>query len=295
KAGTSEVIASGDHFFNRGAIHKLSDGIAISGAPASVIADKVIFGRKYDDSIVAYTLGPEAKRATELWQTKALSELDKIHLKAGSRLYGSGDGVVQAVDIPTGNAKPKVSWQARVDGNVWSMIAADDKLFATNLEGKLYCFASKKTKPKHHAPQIKPLPARSRHGKNRVREILQTSGEKDGYCLLLGLDDGQLLYELLNQSELHVVALDPDAEKVAAMRRRLDDAGLYGTRAAVHVGEITTMRLPPYMVNLIVAQDLKAADFEKNDIFFQRVFHSLRPYGGTTCVLAPSAMLFSGE
>ncbi|MHC4496838.1 MAG: PQQ-binding-like beta-propeller repeat protein, partial [Planctomycetota bacterium] len=38
KAGTSEVIASGDHFFNRGAIHKLSDGIAISGAPASVIA-----------------------------------------------------------------------------------------------------------------------------------------------------------------------------------------------------------------------------------------------------------------
>ncbi|TKJ34439.1 MAG: hypothetical protein CEE38_18000 [Planctomycetes bacterium B3_Pla] len=287
KAGTSEVIASGDHFFNRGAIHKLSDGIAISGAPASVIADKVIFGRKYDDTVVAYTLGPQAKKAKELWQTKALSELDKIHLKAGSRLYGSGDGIVQAVDIPAGNAQPKVSWQAKVDSDVWSMIAADGKLFATTLEGKLHCFAGSKTKPKHHAQQIKPLPARARRGKNRVREILKTSGEKDGYCLLLGLGDGELLYELLNQSELHVVALDPDAEKVAAMRRRLDEASLYGIRAAVHVGEITTMRLPPYMANLIIAQDLKTADFEKNDTFLERVFHSLRPYGGTACVLGP--------
>lgn len=287
KAGTSEVIASGEHFFNRGAIHKLSDGIAISGAPASVIADKVIFGRKYDDSIVAYTLGPQAKRATELWQTKILSELDKIHLKAGSRLYGNGDGIVLAIDIPTDNAKPKVSWQTKVEGDVWSMIAADGKLFATTLEGKLYCFAGKKTKPKHHAPQIKSLPASSRRGKNRVSEILKTSGQKDGYCLLLGLDDGGLLYELLNQSKLHVVALDSDAEKVAAMRRRLDDAGLYGTRAAVHVGEITTMRLPPYMANLIVAENSKAAAFQKNDAFIERVFHSLRPYGGTACVLAP--------
>ncbi len=287
KAGTSEVIASGDHFFNRGAIHKLSDGIAISGAPASVIADKVIFGRKYDDTIVAYTLGPQAKKAKELWQTKALSELGKIHLKASSRLYGSGDGIVQAVDVPAGNAIPKVSWQAKVDGDVWSMIAADGKLFATTLDGKLYCFAGKKTKPKHHAPQIKPLPAGARRGKNRVREILQTSGEKDGYCLLLGLGDGQLLYELLKQSKLHVVALDSDAEKVAAMRRRLDDAGLYGTRAAVHVGEITTIRLPSYMANLIVAENSKAAAFQKNDDFIKRVFHSLRPYGGTACVLAP--------
>ncbi|MHC4629502.1 MAG: hypothetical protein ACYTDV_21215, partial [Planctomycetota bacterium] len=80
-----------------------------------------------------------------------------------------------------------------------------------------------------------------------------------------------------------MVALDSDADKVEAMRRKLDAAGLYGTRAAVHAGDITTMKLPPYMANLIVAEDLKAAGFRKNNDFIERVFHSLRPYGGTAC------------
>jgi SAM-dependent methyltransferase len=116
---------------------------------------------------------------------------------------------------------------------------------------------------------------------------LETTGEKEGYCLLLGLGTGELLFELVNQSELHIVALDPDAEKVASMRRKLDEAGLYGTRVAVHLGDVTTAQLPPYMANLVVSEDLDAAGFEKGDIFIERVFHSLRPYGGTACFSAP--------
>ena len=69
------------------------------------------------------------------------------------------------------------------------------------------------------------------------------------------------------------------------MRRRLDAAGLYGTRAAIHTGSIMTMKLPPYMANLIVAEDLKAAGFRRNNDFVKRVFHSLRPYGGTACFI----------
>jgi outer membrane protein assembly factor BamB len=289
KAGTCEVIASGDYFFNRGTVHKLSDGIAVSNGSASVVEGDVIFGER-NDSIVAYKLEPGAKRATGLWQARVLGERGKVHLKAGSRLYCSSqgeEGAIFAVDVPTDDAEPKVSWRGKVDGEVWSMQAADGKLFITTLEGRIYCFGGEKIEPQYHALNTKSLPAGRLRWKNRAKQFLETTNEKEGYCLLLGLGTGELLTELLDQSELHIVALDPDAEKVAAMRRKLDEAGLYGTRAAVHVGDVTTMSLPPYMANLIVSEELEAAGLRKGDLFIERVFHSLRPYGGTACFFLP--------
>jgi hypothetical protein len=106
---------------------------------------------------------------------------------------------------------------------------------------------------------------------------------------LPGLGSGELLYELISQSNLHIIAIDPDAEKVAAIRRKLDEAGLYGNRVSVHVGDITTMQLAPYMANLVVSEDLQAAGSEKGDVFIERVFHSLRPYGGTACFSVPQS------
>ena len=285
KAGTSEVIASGDHFFNLGAIHKLSDGLAVSAAPASVISDDIVIGKKSDGTIMAYKLAADATSAEELRQAEAPSELSKIHLKAGSRLYGSGiEGVVLAIDTPAEDNPLSVSWQAKVDGEVWTMLAADGRLFVTTLDGRLYCFAGKRIKTQHHARQVKPLDTGPRRGRRKIREVLKMTDQKDGYCLMLGLGEGELLYQLLAQTELHVIALDPDADKVAAMRRKLDDAGLYGTRAAVHVGDITTMQLPPYMANLIVAENLQYAGFKRDNNLVERVFHSLRPYGGAACV-----------
>ena len=289
KSGTYKVIASGDYFFNRGAVYKLSDGLAVSNGSASVVEGEVIFGER-NDTIVAYKLEPGAKEATGLWQTRISTELGKIHLKAGSRLYCSSRneaGVLLAVDIPREDAEPEVSWQGKVDGEIWSMLAADGKLFATTLEGCIYCFAGEEIESKHHALKTKPLSAGRRRWKNIAKQILQATNEKEGYCLLLGLGTGELLYQLVNQSEHHIVALDPDVEKVTAMRRKLDEAGLYGTRVALHAGDVTTMQLPPYMANLIVSEDLKAAGFQKGDLFIERVFHSLRPYGGAACFSIP--------
>jgi len=289
KTGTCEVIASGDFFFNRGAVHKLSDGIAVSNGSALVVEGEVIFGKR-NDAVAAYKLEPDAKKAVGLWQARVFDEGGKIHIKAGSRLYCSSrdeEGMILAVDIPTGDAEPRISWKAKVDGEVWSMQAADGKLFVTMLDGRIYCFAGEKIEPKHHALKAKSLPDGRRRWKKITQQILQSTGEKEGYCLLLGLGTGELLWQLVDQSEHHIVALDPDVEKVAAMRRKLDEAGLYGTRVAVHVGDMTTMQLPPYMANLIVSKDLKAAGFQEGDLFLKRVFHSLRPYGGTACFSIP--------
>jgi len=319
KTGACEVMSSCDHFFNRGAIYRLSDGIVIPRAPASVIADEVIIGKRYN-TIMAYKLEPGANKAKALWQTRVSSKLSRIHLKAGSRLYGSGEEGIMAIDIPlpapvfTSTPVPafsvraaqvraqvaqaqvnnpdkvgKVSWQAKVEGEVWNMLAADGKLFVITLQGSLYCFADKKTEPKHYSLEIEQLPAGSRRWKDKVRQILEMTDEREGYCLLLGLGNGELLYQLVNQSELHIVALDSDSGKVEAIRRRLDEAGQYGKRVAVHIGDITTLRLPPYMANLVISEDLETTGFQKGSIFVERVFHSLRPYGGTACFSVPQS------
>jgi len=281
KAGAFEVMASGDYFFNRGAIHRLSDGHGISAAPASVIADEVVIGMK-DDTIIAYKLEPGAEKAKGLWQTRVPSTLDRIHLRAGSRLYCSGEGgAVFAIDVPINDGQPEVSWQAEVEGDAWNMLAADGKLLVVTLQGSLYCFGAKRIVPQRHALESRPLPVGSGRWRGKARRILRTTQAGDGYCLLLGLGTGELLYQLLNQSDLYVVALDPNASKVAAMRRRLDEAGQYGTRVSVHVGDVTTARLPPYMANLVVSEDLEAGGLRNGRSFVERVFHSLRPYGGT--------------
>ncbi len=289
KTGTCEVITSGDYFFNRGTIHKLSDGVAVSNGSASVVESDVIFGKR-NDAVIAYKLEAGAKKASGLWQANVLDDDGKIHLKAGSRLYCSNQkekDLVFAVDVPAGDNEAKLSWRARVDGKVWSMLAANGKLFVTTLEGRIYCFGGEKVEPKHYALKTKPLPAARRRWENRAKQILQATNEKEGYCLLLGLGTGELLYQLLDQSEHHIIALDPNIEKVKAVRRTLDEAGLYGTRVAIHVGDVTTMNLPPYMANLIVSEDLKATGFNKRDFFIKNVFHSLRPYGGTACLTIP--------
>jgi len=294
KTGSCEVMASDNYFFNDGSIYKLSDGVGISRAPASVIADDVIIGIR-NDAVVAYQLEPGAKTAKDLWQTEALPGLNRIHMTAGSRVYGSGeDGTILAVDIPVDNSQAEVSWQAKVDGEVWNMLAADGKLFVTTLEGSLYCFAENKTEPKRFAlgstggSRTAPT-AGSGQWADKAKQILEMTDEKKGYCLLLGIGSGELLYELISQSDLHIIAIDPDAEKVDAIRRKLDEAGLYGNRVSVHVGDITTMRLAPYMANLVVSEDLQAAGSEKGDVFIERIFHSLRPYGGTACFSVPQS------
>ncbi len=283
KMGVCKVMASGDYFFNDRIIYKLSDGHEISRAPATVITDELIIGMK-SNAVVAYQIEPGVKSAKNIQLTETLPQLDRIHIAAGSRVYGSGeDGTIIAIDINADKNQAEVSWQTKVEGEVWNMLAADGKLFVVTLEGNLYCFAEKETEPKRFARQTKPLPVRSDQWIDKAKQILEMTDQKKGYCLLLGLGKSELLYQLINQTDLYIIALDPKVEKVAAIRRKLDEAGLYGNRVSVHVGDITKIQLAPYMANLIVSEDLQAAGAGKGNIFIERVFHSLRPYGGTAC------------
>ena len=71
KTGACEVMASGDHFFNRTAIYRLSDSIGISGAPASVIADEPRPSKTGRDEVII------GKKMIQLWLTSSSRRLKK--------------------------------------------------------------------------------------------------------------------------------------------------------------------------------------------------------------------------
>jgi len=110
------------------------------------------------------------------------------------------------------------------------------------------------------------------------------TGVSEGYCLVLGLGTGGLAEALVRGSKLHLIAIDPDSRKVEAFRRRMDDAGLYGTRVTAHVGNPAEYALPPYLASLIVSADLVGAALERGGPFLSTVFDALRPYGGVACL-----------
>ena len=174
---------------------------------------------------------------------------------------------------------------AGVEGQVHTMLGADDKLFVVTRSGSLYCFGATPTqKPKHHAEETEPLVPPRDKVSDDVRDILDTAGVKPGCALVLGLKAGGLVEELAIAARWHVVAVDSNAAKVNALRRRLDRVGLYGTRVAVHQGEPLDSGVPPYLASLVVSENLDGAGIASGRRFVERLFRVLRPYGGVACL-----------
>jgi len=219
---------------------------------------------------------------TELWQFSEQSATT-VHLKTKTRLYAHHGSKVFAIDIPVGGTAAKKSFEAKVDGTPASMLASDGKLFVVTKEGSIHCFGTGKQPTKQYTLAQPNLGPSNKEWSSRVEEILTATGVTDGYCLAMGLGTGELVEELLRQSQLNVIAIDPDAQKVDAFRRRLDARGLYGTRVVALVGDPVTIQLPPYLANLVVSEDLAVAGVRGDSPKLQHVFHVLRPYGGTAC------------
>ncbi|MHC4395547.1 MAG: outer membrane protein assembly factor BamB family protein [Planctomycetota bacterium] len=302
--GGYDVAVSKDFFFNNSVIYSLSDGRGLARASAPVLSDNALIGFDGACTLIGYTAEKTEKQKSKkskdriktrgLWKISVPQELTKIHLKAGSRIYCSGkDGLIAAVNIPGSNHQPGVSWQTKVEGQLWNMLAADGKLFAVTLDGSIYCFGAEKTQPKTYPLTIEnSIPDDT--WSQKVETILKTTGLRNGYCVVLGLaNSGRLAEELVKRSNLHVIVLDTSKSKVQAFRRRMDNVGFYGRRIASLTGDITSIQLPPYLADLIIAEDLTTVGFNKGKIFAERLFYSLRPYGGTAYLNTPQDKQFA--
>ena len=167
-----------------------------------------------------------------------------------------------------------------VDGEVHTMLAADGKLFVVTRQGSIYCFGDRPAEAVSFPRLTEPLERPEDRWSDAARRMLDESGAEAGFALVLGMGTGRLAEELVLQSQLHVIVVEPDAARAEAFRRRLDRAGLYGERIAVHVAEPRRFSLPPYFARLIAAEDAEAAGCSAGPDLLATAFAALRPLGG---------------
>ena len=183
-AGGYGVMARGEWFHNHGPLYRLADGQPQCVAAAQVVDADGFFtlrrARK-ERLLVAYHHGAEkhtvarknakgeplkdkkgrpltqtVTRLKERWRATLAAGVSRLMIRAGSRLYGAGDdGLVAAIELPDGAAEARASWQTRVPGDVWSLLAADGRLFVVTRQGGIYCFGAKPA-----ATQMPPSPSR---------------------------------------------------------------------------------------------------------------------------------------
>ena len=218
------------------------------------------------------------------WEVKADASVDLI--KAGKRLYAAGSNSVSAIELPAGLRRARVVWNAPVR-NVQRLLAANGKLIATTLEGRIVTFGDEKIKAV--TLPAKPRPVRPAAALvAQAKALLAEADASEGYALWFGVEDGQLLEAVLLHSKLRIVAVDPDAEKVEQLRRRWDAAGFYGARVTLHTGDPVSFQAPPYLANLIVVGESQLAHLQTGAVL-RMVYESLRPFGGALWLPAAGA------
>jgi outer membrane protein assembly factor BamB len=200
-----------------------------------------------------------------------------------SRLYVGTVGSVFAVERPLTPGKPRVSWQASIEGRPVHLLAADGRLFVSTREGRLYCFGAAGGELQTHPAPAAP-PAADDEWTDKARDLLARTGARDGYCIAWGVGSGRLVEELIRQSRLHIIVIEPDDEKADGFRAEMCAAGLYGERVAVLKASPDFVELPPYLAELMVSEDLGAVGAVVGKDFLSKAFASLRPYGGVACL-----------
>ncbi|HUV38374.1 MAG TPA: PQQ-binding-like beta-propeller repeat protein, partial [Planctomycetota bacterium] len=280
------VTAAGDYFFSGQGIFDAATGkqLRLLPRPVRLTTEQAVFTdeaawdhRQAVTETYKTWNGTEAKRVV----VPKLFDLprNRLCIKAGRRLYAHNPGLLLAIDLPAEGEQPEIAWKIPFKETVGDMLAADGKLFVVTTEGGIHCFGPGKVEPRTLEAKPQPLPAVDDDWTRRTSDILAQAGVEPGYAVVLGIDSERLVEELVRQSPLHVIAVDTDEATVDALRRKLDAAGLYGERVSLHTADPGDFVLPQYFARLIVVGVQQAP----RRAFVERLFRSLRPYGGVAC------------
>ncbi len=197
---------------------------------------------------------------------------------AGDTLFVGGAKQVLGIDVQTGRRV----WRGSITGKALGLAAGGNRLIVSTDEGRICCFASgkaasapKETKIVRDAKVFQSHPQRRLYSE-AARRIVNESKITKGYCLLLDCNQGQLAYELTQITDLKIVGLEKDPQKLQSARDKLRAAGLLGARVVVEPWEVSD--LPLYFANLIVSDELLTTG--KVTVTREELEHVLRPAGG---------------
>jgi outer membrane protein assembly factor BamB len=277
KTGGSFVCAMDTVFFNHDRdrmtnLYNLNNGELIARRPGKypVITKEIYY---FSGSTIS------ARSATnsgeDLWEAEIDASGDLI--MAGDFLYAGGKNVITKLRSSNDNRKPQKIWQLKVDGQVSRLIAANDYLLAVTDDGKIMAFGKEKltiTQLYNQTENWFP----SNELNQKVNNLLSRAAKSEGYGLIFGIGNGDLIAALALNSNLSLIGVDLDVNKIDELRRRFDNMGLYGQRISLFPGSISNVRLPQYFSSLTIVED--DISLLMNKEIFEKLIWSARPYDG---------------
>ena len=188
-------------------------------------------------------------------------------------LFAGGNGYAISVDTESGELIKVYG----INGTAMSLAIADQRLFISTSRGEIHCLST--------LPSPAQIIKRSEQSKltpiiksdiDIAKKIIQRSGESKGWCLIAGAKDGRLARALAKESQMNIVVIEHDPDRLRLIRKNLYTSSLYGNR--VIAADWGYAELPDYFANLIVSErNLLGDDLELPVSHLARV---LRPTGG---------------
>ena len=202
-------------------------------------------------------------------------------IKAGNILIAGGDNRVGAFDI---SGKKKL-WEEKINGRAYELIVINGKLLVSTDKGTIYCFGNTKHNIKKKTDKLVAAAAFREESlaeyRSAAESILQKTAITKGYCLVLDSGKGKLACALAELSNLQIIGIEEDVDKVAASRKLMDACGLYGSKISITHGKPDKLPYGKNLFNLIVSEEpINPGDTKE-------ILRVLRPYGGTICVGSP--------
>ena len=108
-------------------------------------------------------------------------------------------------------------------------------------------------------------------------QLIESSGSR-GYAMVVGATDGRLAYELARQSDLKVIVIESDLQKVAAVRKKLKQTPFYGSQISVHSQDLEKTTYGPFLANVLTSESY----YETGELPapIETLYQCVRPAGG---------------
>ncbi len=224
-----------------------------------------------------------------LWEARADGRGDLIlagdHLYAAGAKDASGQSTLCALRLPNDNAPAAIDWTASVSGAVERLVAANGKLIAVTLEGRIYTFGDGSMGSDRVIEESPERLAVDPPAATRIQSLL-SSGPAEGFAIWLGDSSSpEALAAAAASPFVELTIVDDDPARAAASQKRLD-AALLPHRVAVHTSSTAEFLPPPYIANMLFVDATVTPRLISDESLLSRLYESVRPYGGTMCLVA---------
>ncbi len=297
--GGSPTMAIDGTFFNSGLGFDAKTGvrtsIKLSGLPAASRSNLFVTNKR---RIIAYEWAEttrvdrrgnktSVRTPKPLWACDTQMEAQSIAVTNNLIISGGRD----RVNLIDRDSK-KVVKSLDVQGTVYGLSVTGKHLIASTDTGQIFCFSSARPKePKlrkeGYPESVSTIP--NDPYTRAAKQIIDRTKVKEGYALDLDCGDASLAIALARVSKLTIMGIAKDDHELAAARKKLEAANLYGWRVMVIKRNMANTLLPQYFANLIVSGKSTTAE---SDVLGSEVRKEIdrlqRPYSGVVAIGAPN-------